>query len=370
MELYVCNSEFEQIDVLDTFVSNVWTERYSAAGDFKLVAPASYKNKTLLKEFNWLKIDSSDEIMQIETVNTLNGQITAAGKSLLYFLMERAFRSAWADTTQGWVITTTEIYKIVNAVLRMAVNPATSMQTGQVLTPTQGANQVITDFYISEEIPAGVNERVSVTVPFAEVYNVLKTLVDSDDLGMKLTPHPTIQRGMLFKTYRGLDRTSTQSENPIVILDPNLGNFTDTETLRSISGYKNTAYVWPSGITSQSQIVMVSIDGASTRSRFDVRSMFVTASNIRAADYDAETLRTMLFYEGINALINNNYVKMVDGQVTSQNGYTFGRDYNLGDILELRSVDGDIASSARVTEYIRSKDSNGESAYPTLSVIG
>jgi hypothetical protein len=40
----------------------------------------------------------------------------------------------------------------------------------------------------------------------------------------------------------------------------------------------------------------------------------------------------------------------------------------MGDIIELESLTG-IVSKARVTEYIRSEDHNGEKEYPTISVI-
>jgi hypothetical protein len=58
----------------------------------------------------------------------------------------------------------------------------------------------------------------------------------------------------------------------------------------------------------------------------------------------------------------------VDGETSPISEYKYGTDYKMGDILELESFTGAL-SKARVTEFIRSQDSNGEKAYPTISVI-
>jgi hypothetical protein len=70
-----------------------------------------------------------------------------------------------------------------------------------------------------------------------------------------------------------------------------------------------------------------------------------------------------------DALANNNYVKLADGEVVPELTYTLGLDYGLGDIIELRNEDQTLSQKARITEIIRSQDDTGERAYPTLSVI-
>jgi hypothetical protein len=71
---------------------------------------------------------------------------------------------------------------------------------------------------------------------------------------------------------------------------------------------------------------------------------------------------------GTDALANNNYTKLVDGEVVPQPQYKYGVNYKLGDLIELVGSDGGV-QKAQVTEYIRSKDATGEKAYPTVSVV-
>jgi hypothetical protein len=69
-----------------------------------------------------------------------------------------------------------------------------------------------------------------------------------------------------------------------------------------------------------------------------------------------------------NYLLNYTFTKAVDGEFVPQSPYIFGIDYFLGDVIELQGASG-LIQNARVTEYIRSQDSTGEKAYPTVAVI-
>jgi hypothetical protein len=48
--------------------------------------------------------------------------------------------------------------------------------------------------------------------------------------------------------------------------------------------------------------------------------------------------------------------------------YSYGSDFFIGDICQFESNNG-IAAKVRITEYIRSEDDSGISAYPTFEII-
>jgi hypothetical protein len=79
-------------------------------------------------------------------------------------------------------------------------------------------------------------------------------------------------------------------------------------------------------------------------------------------------LQAMLNQKAKDLLANNNYTKVVDGEVVPQSEFKYGTHYTLGDVIELDSGDG-LVSKARITEFIRSQDNTGDKAYPTVSVI-
>ena len=66
MDIWLLNSTFQKIAVIDTYKSFVWTERFYSYGDFKLVLENNATNRNLLKSDLYLSIPQSDRIMVIE----------------------------------------------------------------------------------------------------------------------------------------------------------------------------------------------------------------------------------------------------------------------------------------------------------------
>jgi hypothetical protein len=58
---------------------------------------------------------------------------------------------------------------------------------------------------------------------------------------------------------------------------------------------------------------------------------------------------------------------LFDGEVNQYQGYIYGEDYGLGDLVEMRNRDG-VVTYKRVTEQIFVSDANGDRAYPTLAM--
>jgi hypothetical protein len=112
------------------------------------------------------------------------------------------------------------------------------------------------------------------------------------------------------------------------------------------------------------------VSNESTLLDFDRRTMFVNYTDLTVEDYAFEMvkLRDTLNQRAKDLLANNNYVRLLDGEIVPQTQYKYGLDYMMGDIISLKGVH-DTYQKARVVEYIHSEDATGEKAYPTLSVI-
>ena len=67
-------------------------------------------------------------------------------------------------------------------------------------------------------------------------------------------------------------------------------------------------------------------------------------------------------------LKQNEYIRTVDGEVAPTNLFQYGRDYDLGDIIEVQG-NTSLVEVSRVTEYIRTQSSEGEKSYPTVVAI-
>lgn len=368
MALYTLNkTTFYKENVIDQFNSLIWTTRYNQYGDVTLVMPDQNSQTALVKEGTFLYLDDSNEIMMVDTVSTDSGTVTITGQTLVGFLANRIARNSWTTDADSWTITGDPGSAAADIVRHMCITGY--MSSDQVVQVGQGTYETIPGLSIGAIAADGASSFV---LPYGNVYDMVKTICDSDSIGFFMKP-TDINDGtgaLTFTTYRGLDRTSTQSTNAIVIFSPAIDSFTNVKELHSISGYKNVAYAWAKNMTDQNTIGFAEspLGVGETHSGFDRRTLMVDASDIDATDYTASFLQYVLSGRAADALANNNYVRMVDGKIVPQSEFTYGIDYNLGDIIELRASDN-ASQKARVVEYIRAQDTSGVTAYPTLSII-
>jgi hypothetical protein len=160
--------------------------------------------------------------------------------------------------------------------------------------------------------------------------------------------------------YTGSDRTSSQTTLPAVLFTPELDNLQNTKELTSIESAKNVAYVYsPAGFEMVYPVgVDPEVDG------FDRRVLVVDANDITVDNPDVPAA---LIQRGNEALAQAQVYQAFDGEISQNSQYKYGVDYNLGDLVEQRNVDG-IANLMRVTEQIFVSDSEGERSYPTLTM--
>lgn len=363
MDIYRMDSLFNKKDIIENYISAIWTERYNQYGDVQLVFPSDTDEAAGIIEGSFLYLDGSSEAMIVETVNTEEGLTKVVGQSLMGFFVNRIMRPGWDDATDNWSLTGAA-GTIANNIMHHMCETGGNMDSNLVVP--NGAAEIFAGISIVTP-PTGTS--ITVALPFGTVYDGIKSVCDLDNLGFWVRPIDvsTGTGHIKFKAYRGLDRTSAQSTNGVVIFESALDAFTNVKELRSISGYRHACYAWPANITAQSQIQVAYATGASvsTPTGFDRRTMAIVCDDV---DSTIANLSTILTQRAIDALANNNYIRMLDGQLVPQPQFVYGTHYNLGDIVELRDT-SNVGQPARITEYIRSQDTSGEVAYPTLSVI-
>jgi len=172
---------------------------------------------------------------------------------------------------------------------------------------------------------------------------------------------PTPDSGKIyFEVYVGNDLTSSQTLKPAVIFDPSLNNLAEVNQLISTAVVKTVAYVFA---TNGMQVVYAPFTDISAVDG-NRRVLLVNSNN--SGDAGPE-LDAALQQEGLIALTAQRAVFSFDGVLPQEAPYVYGRDYNLGDLIEERTSDG-YGSLMLVTEQIFSSDDTGEKTYPTLSV--
>ena len=92
----------------------------------------------------------------------------------------------------------------------------------------------------------------------------------------------------------------------------------------------------------------------------------VTASlALNAAETAAMT--AAMVQRGAEELAKNRSISAFDGVITQFSPYKYNTHYDMGDLVEMRNVDG-LTNQMLVSEQIFAADENGERAYPTLTM--
>jgi hypothetical protein len=370
MNLYTLDENFLRRDAIDEFHSVIWTERYTKAGDVTLVVPYTKDNRAKLVEGTFLALQGTKEVMEVQSALMEDNKLKLTGPSITQFLNNRVIRYSSNHADRYYNIN-------LQPGLAMGFIVNDMVVTGPYVSSSaygvDGPREIIPNLQVMDMDSSGV--AVQLAVPYGPLYDALAQIADTYQIGFSMYLENATRTAYYlgFRTYSGKDRTSGQKVNPIVRFSPNVDSLTDIKELRSIAGYKNVAYAFApanpvAGVT-QSGVAYADSESA-TSMGFKRRVLLVFADDLTTDKVggSAATLLAVLNQRAKDALANNNYTRVVDGEVVPQSQFEYGKDYGLGDIVELQSYSG-FLQKARITEYIRTQDSTGERAYPTISVI-
>lgn len=358
LEWYTLDDQFRKDAVIEEFESFIWTERFNDAGDFQIVIKSTYQSRTLLTPGTWITKKGSYYVMQIQTVSDQTDDtgvrnLTITGASMESLLEDRVAMPAVTDTTTtpAWVLTDTPgnicryIFEQICVVGLISTLDTIPFYTEGTLLPVGS---------IEEE-----TEEITVSTQPDTVFNVIQKICQTYFLGFRLVRNGE-QSEIYFEIYTGNDLTSDQTANTPVIFDPDLDNLEAVTTLSSTALIKTVAYVF----ATNGSAIVYGVGADSTASGDGRHVLLVNSSNSADA---SEDLDAALQSEGLLALTACRQVYQFDGELPQTIPYVYGRDYNLGDLVEERDSDG-IGNQMIVTEQIFSADDTGERAYPTLTI--
>lgn len=367
MELYTLDPLLRREYVIDKFESLIWTERFQQYGDFQLDIYSSYKARSLLKPDTYLALNKSNYVMRVESVEddvSESGEriLVVKGRSLEALLYDRVayLANAATQTTDGsgntvdvkWSITDTPA-----AVCRKIFHDicVTGTLDPNDVIPFINEGTFMPDDNIAEPI-----DPITVDIQPTTVYDAIEQVAKVWNLGFRLLRQQDMSK-LWFDIYVGSDRTTAQTVLPAVVFAPEMDNLQNTKELSSIEGAKNVAYVYsPAGFQ------MVFAAGVDPEIEGFERHVLPVDANDITAD-SVTDVPAALQQRGYEALAENRTYQAFDGEISQSSQYIYGRDYNLGDVVETRNVDG-VTNNMRVTEQIFVEDKEGERSYPTLTL--
>jgi hypothetical protein len=371
MELFTMDRNAHKVSIIDNFSSVIWTERYYGDSEVELTTSLDADMISKLPVGTFLGMNRSDEVMILETANMEDGLLKLKGISLLSWLDNRFVRAS-ASHEDRYLYLNGVVGQILWNLVWYFTNAASPYLNGTINIGVPSPDQfalpglVLGDYDTSGDV-------VSVAVPYGPLYKALKDIATTYQIGMKITLDDVTDTSysLGFRSYKGLDHTSSQSINPVVRFSPDMESFTNIKELQSIAAFKTAVYSYapsnPDGLATSPGVSRLS---GSEYVGFDLRALMVFAEDITTdmVGGDPVVLLNILNSRAVDALTTNHFVKAVDGEIVPESQLTYGIHYNLGDVIEVQGNSGTV-QAARVTEYIQAQDSAGEKAYPTVSVI-
>jgi len=381
MEPYTLNRNFLKQDIIDSFESIIWTERYYGDSEVELVVPLSTDSVRKLPTGTLLGVNDSEEIMILETLSIENGNLKLTGISLLPWLNNRFVRTTYKHEDRYWYLEQPDYGTagwILWAIVYYMCCEGSPFLDGTIPTGVTNPEQfVIPGLGLRDFDKSG--PLIKVGVPFGPVYDCLREIATTYEVGMQILLDSADASGysLGFRSYKGLDRTTDQTENVPVRFSPQMDSFTNIKELQSIAALKTLVYSFAPGLNpSEGEPDLRTVPGVSALTGqqytgFDLRALQVFADDITTDQVAGlpENVVSILNSRAYDALTTNSLIKAVDGEIVPDNQFKYGKHYNLGDVIEVQGNSGAV-QTARVTEYIRSQDSAGEKAYPTVTMIG
>ena len=343
MELIVLDTSLKMLSVLDTFESLIWTERYSAYGDFEVYTSINDSVLEILKDDYYLWLKESDQTMivedrKIESDAENGNHFTVTGRSLESILERRII---WKQT-------------ILSGNFQNGIK---KLLDENIINPSDVSRKVEGLIFEASTDPAITGLTVDAQFTGDNLYDAIKKLCDSKNVGFRIKLSD--DNKFVFKLYAGADRSYDQFTNPYVIFSPAFDNLTSSSFLKSYTDYKNVALVTGTSTDSEGESTDLSTV-VGEASGLDRRE-----THIDAGDVQGNT--SVLTKKGNEELAALKKTEAFEGEANVFNMFVYGKDFFIGDMVQLEDAFGNTGKSI-VSEMVFSSDGEGEKFYPTFIV--
>ena len=180
----------------------------------------------------------------------------------------------------------------------------------------------------------------------------------------------------IFYLEKGFDRTKGNAEgNKNVLFSQDLKNIIKSEYTLNNQGYRNEAIVAGEGNGTERKQLVVN-DGAENRG-YNLRELYVDARDVQSKTYEDDVTEKQLLPEqyeerlkqrGLEKLGECSKIENYSGDIRNDADVTFryGKDYELGDKVDIIDKDLNLKLKAIVTSVTVTQDKNGYTVLPSF----
>ena len=358
MELFIYDTSLELLGVIDEISALVWTRCYWECGEFSLLVPLTSRHAALLQNGRLLARKDTDEMGQIRYLTVTkdeNGleQIEVQGKFLTHWVGNRLLQKS--------VVSSLPTHELLSSIVQE-----------NLITPSD-PRRIIPNLTLAN-MSSLVSEPVNCSC--AAYTNALDTCSERAKLaklGFKIITDLK-QKKHFFLVYKGLDRTSGQTENAICIFSPDFDNVLSQEYTHSVENVATAAYVGGEETEGEPRLVVEVSDDAQTG--LDRIEYFDDSSTI-SRSYTEDGVEQQLSLEDYLALLTARGHGVLDQKTESLSfsshidthaNLAYKADFDLGDRVTCVNKRWGIRIDARITEIIESYESGKEELEITFGV--
>ncbi len=221
MEFYTLNSDFEREVVIDEFESGIWTERYTALGDVKLILPATRERVKQLATGTFLALRGTKEVMLLDTQSIEEGMLTVTGNTLEKVFAERSVLTLFRRGVARFHKLKAPPGQVIGFIVQRMFT-LEALPTGVILDHAPVVAVRIRNLKIGALDQSGSD--ITITFKPGPLYPQLLSIAEAHDLGMSLDFKfiNKYSHELTFRTYKGVDHTSDSTINDLVRFSPDL----------------------------------------------------------------------------------------------------------------------------------------------------
>lgn len=305
----IYDSDLSPLGLIENYSSMQWTRRYTKAGQFELHAPLS----SLFVPENVIKNGSEAGVIESVAISSTESGVMAEvrGRTLLSYLSRRII---W-----GLIAATGTAENIMRSIV-------TSNLRGLPLTVASAVGYAGTIDYQNS---------------YGNVLAEVEAIAEMAQMGVRM------DFDRVFRVYKGLDRTPSQSVNSRAVFSRDFENVLDSEYFLDQSAYKNVALV--AGQGEMSNRLLVTVGDATGLNR---REVFVDARDIgggtASEPISVAAQQAMLTTKGQQTMAEMKASESFSATVDPCGNLKYKTDYDLGDIVTV--IDIGMRTDARITE--------------------
>ena len=319
MQLYVLDSDFTRIGIIDNYECLVWKRNYYKVNEFTMELIPTFEQFEMLKNGRiLLKIDDTKEAMyinhrELEEDDEGIEKLVISGYGLENWLSRRI--TLYKELQEGNAETVIRKYINSNCIAPKDTNR-------KIPNLIQGSNN-------------NLGESISYNSHYKQLIEEVESIAKANELGFKIDLD-LADKKYIFEVFKGLDRTVNQVENSIAIFSTEFENISEQKYIDSENNYKNYVLVAGAGEDINRKTYHIGNENIG----LDRYELFVDARDISdKTDNDAvipiETYNKLLEARGKEKLSECTLVKTFDCKILNTNSLIYRKDFDLGDKISI-----------------------------------